>query len=61
MQVFGRRKKFRSFAVAEINCFSVFDSNLRLFIVQRSKLSMISIRRLNESWIERLKRESGNL
>ena len=56
-----QEEEFRSFAVAEMNCFSTFDTSSRSFIVQRDKLSKISMRRLNGSWIERSKRESGNL
>ena len=54
------RKKSRSFTAAEINCSSAFDINSRSFTVQRDKPSTISMRRPNEPWIERSKRESGN-
>ena len=43
-----------------MNCFSEFDNNSRSFTVQRDKSSTINIRRSNELWIERSKRESGS-
>ena len=56
VQVSARRKKSRSFAAAEMNCSSAFDSNSRSSIVQRDKPSTISMRRPNELLIERSKR-----
>ena len=43
-----------------MNCTSTFHTSSRSFTVQRDKPSTISMRRLNEPWIERSKRESGN-